>query len=246
MTIGLGGALEAFGDFWAEGDGEVWFNQGSGKEREDAQKTGQGAIYATNPWDTLWLGGEQLPGICRVKCEPTIQIDTKKHKGADGANITLLGYLPGPVQVDVEIWTSAQWATLKRLLKELIWRKPGKADAIAGEAMRIGFTREQAMLFASALEIRHPSLKPLGVENVVVTGVSTLEDGRATDSKVMRIKCIQYSPPSTVSPRRPRQKGPGVHKDVRKDKPRNDTPAKPSASLPGPSGRLFTPASGSD
>jgi hypothetical protein len=203
MTVGFG-ALDFLGDFWdADGnDGEVWI-AGAPTDEQAAKvaRDGKGRIFMTNPWDTVWVQDRFLPGMCKVKCEPQIHIDNKKEKGADGAKLTLLGYLPGPIQIEVKIWTRAQWAAMRSALKEILWRKPLKDDdAIVRQVMkRQGLTRANARLAASALTIKHPSLVPLGVEKMVVKGVSTPEDGDIVGSKIIRIQCIQFLPPDKVS-----------------------------------------------
>jgi hypothetical protein len=57
--------------------------------------------------------------------------------------------------------------------------------------------KEQARVFSSALAVAHPSLDAYRVTAIVVKGLSTPEPGSIAGSKVIRIRCLQYMPPTT-------------------------------------------------
>lgn len=157
---------------------------------------GEGPLYSANPWDLVILGGEKLPGICSIKCEPQLQIDQQKGPKHDGAILTLHGTLPSPVEISVTIWTAEQWAKFVTLIP-LWWRKPLK-DASGKKALG-GREKKDATLMQAASFIYHPGLTPFGITQVIVKGVSLPEPASAPQSKVVRIKCIEYSPPSKKS-----------------------------------------------
>lgn len=185
--------------------------------------SGEGPTYPNNPWDTVFANGKQIPGICKVKCEPKIQITENKAHGNDGATLVLGGHLPGRVEIDVLLWTADQWDKFQELLP-ILWRKPYKADkAVVNFARRSGFaigigadvnestialakarnlTIPQARLYQSAVVVTHPAFDLLSINSVVVEGISTPEDGAIPQSKTIRLLCRQYMPPKGGAPTR--------------------------------------------
>jgi hypothetical protein len=141
-----------------------------------------GPLYAPDPWDTVTIGGEQLPGICSVKGEPTLAFDKKKAGGVDGATITINGYLPGPITIECLIWTAEQWRTLWQLAAK-IWTKPNKKTAAK----------------ALAKPIRNPAFALWGITDVVILGVSVPEKGPIWGTRVVKIKCVEYVPQKAVA-----------------------------------------------
>jgi hypothetical protein len=132
-------------------------------------------LYAPDPWDTVKIGGIQLPGLCSVKGEPTLAFDKKKAGGVDGATITVNGYLPGPVTIECLLWTPKQLAKMEEIAP-LLWTKPNKKS--------------------TAKELAKPIVNPAfalwGIASVVVLGVSVPEKGPVTGSRIVRIKCVEY------------------------------------------------------
>jgi hypothetical protein len=137
--------------------------------------TAEGDTFAFDPWDTVFLGGVQLPGICTVKGLPTLAFDKKKAGGVDGATITVNGYLPGPIDIEVLLWTAAQFAEMERIAPKL-WRKPNKK------------TNAKDL----AVPIAHPAFALWGITAVVVLGVSVPERGPVEGSKLIKIKCVEF------------------------------------------------------
>ncbi len=157
---------------------------------------GSGPLYAENPWDMVILGGKPLPGLCTIKCEPQLQIDQQKGPKHDGARLTLHGVLPSPIEIGVTIWTQEQWATFVTLVP-LWWRKPEKdAASLKALASANKVSAREAQLMQAASSIFHPSLIPYGITQVIVRGPSIPEDGPVPQSKIIRIKCIEYQPPT--------------------------------------------------
>lgn len=140
---------------------------------------GEGPDYPDNPWDTVTLNGERLPGLCSVEGLPTLKIDQKKKGGSDSVSLTQTGYLPGPINITCVIWTLSHWTILQRLASS-IWRKPNR----------------KSKLSELAISIEHPALSLWGLAQVVVQGVSTLEIGPVVGTKVLKIRCLEYVPPA--------------------------------------------------
>jgi hypothetical protein len=138
---------------------------------------GVGPLFSANPWDVVFINGQPLPGLCKVHGLPTLSFDKKKHAGADGAIITVNGYLPGPIEIEVKLWTQEQWEFFQAMAPA-IWNKPAKKTSAAKLAVPIG----------------HPGLDLWGINAVVVIGVSVPEDGPIPQSKLVKIKCVEYVP----------------------------------------------------
>lgn len=136
-----------------------------------------GPKYAPDEWDTVYIGGEQLPGICTVKGEPTLAFDKKKAGGVDGATITINGYLPGPITVECLLWLPEQLRAMEALSPK-IWTKPNKKTTAKHLAK----------------PIKNPAFALWGITDVVVLGVSVPEKGPIWGSRVIKIKCVEYVP----------------------------------------------------
>jgi len=132
--------------------------------------------FMSNPWDVVFLNGEPCPGLCRVKAEPTIHFDKKKPGGVDGLTITTQGYIPGPVQIEILLWTPEQWEFFQAVA-DRIWTKPKRGGTV------------------KAIDISHPATDLWRIKSIVVEGVSVPEDGPVPQSKIVRIKAVEFLPP---------------------------------------------------
>jgi hypothetical protein len=146
----------------------------------DALPRGTGPTYMSNPWDLVYIGGDPIPGLCKVHGLPTLAFDKKKSGGSDGAVITVNGYVPGPIEIEVLLWTQDQWEFFQ-VLAPKIWRKPSKK------------TKAKDV----ALTIDHPAFQLWGINAVVVIGVSVPENGPIPQSKLIKIKCVEFVPTTT-------------------------------------------------
>jgi hypothetical protein len=158
---------------------------------------GSGPLYSANPWDIVFIGGNPIPGRCKVHGLPTLAFDKKKKGGVDGATITVNGYIPGPIEIEVVIWTQDQWDTFQALAGA-IWRKPNKKTKAADLAVTVD----------------HPAFQLWGINAVVVVGVSVPEDGPIPQSKLIKIKCVEYVPTTNTS-RTKTAKAPVILEDQR-------------------------------
>lgn len=156
---------------------------------------GQGPLYAGG-WDTVVLAGQKLPGKCDVRGEESLQVDQQKGPKHDGAILILHGILPCPIDIVVKLWTKAQWDRFCELVP-LFWRKPTKdspdVKALA-KAQKVSVAEAQKMV--AAVPIYWPGLRYSSVVQVIVKGVGLPEDGPEPQSKIIRIKCVQYVPPT--------------------------------------------------
>ncbi len=167
----------------------------------------EGPVYAPNSHDTVRLKGMYLPGVCKVKALPTQDFSREKAPGRDGGTIIMQGYLPGPIDIEMMIWTKEQWDIWQGIIKE-IWRKPGKISAgfsdrgtefdTAGSkkaAERSQIAAGAALAEDRAIAISAPQLQPYDISRVVVTGISLPEPGPVPQSRIINIKCMEFVPP---------------------------------------------------
>lgn len=162
-------------DYW---DPEkVVDNATTGEIEAFTQTNGTGPTFADNPWDLVYISGEPVPGICKVHGLPTLAFDKKKSGGTSGAVITINGYIPGPIEIEVILWTKEQWSFFQ-IIAAKIWTKPAKKTSAA----------------KLAVSIAHPGLDLWGINAVVVLGVGVPERGPIPQSISIKIKCVEFVP----------------------------------------------------
>jgi hypothetical protein len=78
-----------------------------------------GADPASSAWDTVVLGGVQLPGICTIDgLECAVDVDTKKAKGAERPTSTDNGVKPAKFEIDQ--WINAkQWPATQLAIAQI-------------------------------------------------------------------------------------------------------------------------------
>ena len=146
-------------------------------DEEPQIRFGDGPTYSDNIWDTVFFNGKKLPGVCKVKALPTIRFDKKKPGGADGIALTSQGYLPGPVEIEVLLYTADQWSVFQGLASD-IWVKPIRGGK------------------ARPIDISHPGTDLWGIKSIVIEGVSVPEQGPVPQSMVIKIKGFEFLPPT--------------------------------------------------
>lgn len=144
---------------------------------------GPPGLAPEDPWDVCILAGFVLPGLCTVKGAPTLSFDKKKGGGVDGATITVNGYLPGPIEIELLMWTDGQWQDFQNFVAPKIWRKPNKKSK-ASEL---------------AVDVSHPAFDLWGISQVVILGVSLPENGPSVGTKVVKFKCVEFVPQEAKS-----------------------------------------------
>ena len=218
--------------FWDSGvqDGEML--QPSGMKNEERPRL-LNARYSDHPWDTAWMGGKQLPGLCEVANGLTeIGIDMKKPDGADGSTITVKGYKPGKFEISCTVWTEEQWTALQDVIGT-VWRRAQKGSKLK----------------SLAFDVSHPALQLLEVHSCVVQAVTYPQPGKFEGSKVVQFKCLENVPAGKHSKTQTVSKAPGVVEKLQAERAgeaNNATPAKPSSlkTETGPKGPKARPTEG--
>lgn len=130
-----------------------------------------------NPWDVVFLGGQQLPGLCQVTGKRGKRYDLKKAKGSDFARITKQGYEPAEIRIVERIWTRQHLHALELIMPMLEAPTPRASDG-----------SEQA------IEIRHPALDLRGINAVVIQRIDFLRDSSIKGMKEQEIVCLEWKP----------------------------------------------------
>lgn len=141
-----------------------------------------GADYpSNNSWDVAFLDGDPLPGLCDVKGLAQLRVDTSGAKGSNGANLKILGYLPGPFELLVKTWTPGQEEILQDFI-DRVWNQP-RLDKSPTAALK------------KARPISHPKLARYNIAYCVIQGVTLPEPGPEAGTMVTRFKCNEARPP---------------------------------------------------
>lgn len=178
------------------------------KDENGAPLGYEGPLYSDNPWEYVVIGDMKTPGLAKVRAAPAFSVDIQKASGRDASNVILRGYRPGEVEIEVMVWTPDQWERLQEII-QTVWRKPNKTGKLdlpkTGKGASDAAKREEAAAIRAgaksvqqaALTISHPAVSPFGISHVTVVGFVPIEDGPEAQTKVMRIRCIEYVPPGT-------------------------------------------------
>jgi hypothetical protein len=127
-------------------------------------------------WDVVRMAGETLPGICAVTGKTGKRFDLKKSKGSQFSTITHQGKDPAEIRVVESIWTRQQLLALWRVLPVL---------QSATSSLKDGTIQ--------ACEVRHPALDLMGINAVVVRGVTIphlTKDGKLE----LEFDLLEYNP----------------------------------------------------
>lgn len=133
-----------------------------------------------NPFDVVFIGGVQLPGICRIRSKKHKEYDVKKSKGTQGATLTYVGYNPSEVIVENRIWTSGQLNQLYQMIPML--------------TPKITQQTPLSDVGNLALDIYHPVLFMYGIFSVVIIGLDPLEPTETKGVWQQRIHFLEYIP----------------------------------------------------
>ncbi len=179
----------------------------------------QGPKFATDPWDTFWLGKRQFPGECTLVPGDVsqLEVNTKKGKGQDGARITLAGFESGKFRVDVQIATPEQWEELQDIV-DVYWRNPGKTSNLS----------------QVSLSVYHPGLAFVKIYTAVLYGVSPPVDAKLEGAKMVTFsfRWAPYLPQKknvTKSSGPPAEAGPKPLASKLPNKPVNEAPPPPES-----------------
>ncbi len=118
-------------------------------------------------YDTVWIGGQESPGICDVAgAGDPRKWDKQDGQGASGATLKFQGKDLSEFEIVFKFWLSEhfeEWESFKRTL-EASAAPPKTAKGFALSSNGGG----------KALEIRHPLLDGCGIRAVVVRDVGQL------------------------------------------------------------------------
>lgn len=144
---------------------------------KDGKCANEGPLFATDPWDTFWIGTRQVPGECVLEPGGIAQLEVirKKGKGTDGAKLTLAGLDSKEFRVVVQIATPEQWAELQDV-KNTYWRILNKTNPKAD----------------AAIAVRHPGLAFLNVYSAVLKGVSPPVEGKLDGAMYVTFTFLQW------------------------------------------------------
>lgn len=136
------------------------------------------ASYA-NPYDKVYLGGLEVPGISDLKTSIVNSIDIQKSKGKSGSKIKYNGTELANITVTATIWMPGHITKYQQLLGLI---QPGAA---------------KKGLQPNIVPIQHPLAAALGILKVIVKEISSLEISDNGTAK-FTIHLIQYEPPKNT------------------------------------------------
>jgi len=131
-------------------------------------------------YDALFLGGEQIVGICTVKISRKVKIDKKSAKGKNKAVVTKQGVEPAEVTISIRVLDRADFQKFQsqmELFEPLTkWKDDSHGDA---------------------LDIAHWATKMRGIEAIIVESADgpELKDGILE----MSIKAVEFHKPKTAT-----------------------------------------------
>lgn len=130
-------------------------------------------------WDACFLGGNQLPGVCRVEVTRKWKIDKKSAKGKNGATTTLQGSEPADVTIVCTV--------LSREDVSELWRLVPLLEPYRGGAKNNDF----------AFDIASPATTWRDIKAIVIESMEgpKLVDGILT----LTIKAVEYCPPAKAT-----------------------------------------------
>jgi hypothetical protein len=155
-------------------------------------------------WDRCALGGQVIPGHCRiVEGECGIKKDEKKKNGADGNNPTYRGMDGKPVKMEITTYNDVDREALASLISPLI--------PIPGVQPK-------------PVSIDHPSLRIIRIFAVVVEGAGALMPVEGTTKAKMMLHMQHWLPSrnksATTTPKgAPTRKPQNVRKKPQQDNP---------------------------
>lgn len=136
----------------------------------------EGDVYLDNPWDTITIGGRQMPGKCvSCKCKPSRKMDTKDEPGTNSRNPTFHGYKGSPVNITIAVWTPEQWEILQKEMK-ILWPPGAKQNP-------------------QALDIYHPTTALYSIRSILIIDVDEPKDEPSIrGAKSINISALEFLP----------------------------------------------------
>jgi uncharacterized protein YkwD len=126
-------------------------------------------------WDTVYLGGDALPGIASLGGSALKRVmDKKKAKGKDKANLKDEGDQPAELEITLLIYNQIEWNLLQEVVETF---RPPKAG---GERKPVS--------------IEHPLTQMFGITMVYVTEVAVPSFDKAQQTLTVSVKCVEWVP----------------------------------------------------
>jgi len=124
-------------------------------------------------WDTLFLGGDFMPGVARVDVTLSSDLDIAKPKAGKGATIKDNGDPPAKLKIRLQIVTK---------------------DEIDALAQKLSLLRPKAKNGArDPVEIGHPNANFWGINTITITDISSPQPD-AVDGWIITIDAVQWFP----------------------------------------------------
>lgn len=122
-------------------------------------------------WDTAFVAGIKLPGVCRVKGGVKRKFDRKHTSGRNGPSVTYTGDDAAEFSIVVKVWTpehlqelAAVVSRLKSMRGEVTTKTSAGTGGLVGTATTWTPSATPKSKFPQmALEVRHPTLSLIGI-----------------------------------------------------------------------------------
>jgi hypothetical protein len=128
-------------------------------------------------WDRVIIGPYEFSGTVKVSGSgPKLQLDKRKHPGADGATIVSKGYELAEFTLTLRVWTQQHLEDFSELM--------GRVHPARNASAR------------NALDVYHPALALLSITKMVVVSPGLLVPGDVPGLMECSLACMEYRPPS--------------------------------------------------
>jgi hypothetical protein len=134
---------------------------------------------ASNPWDKVILGGQVLPGLCKVKIGREHKLNVKESAGTHGADVTDQGYKVAQVTITWTIWAPSHWDLAQDVLVNI--EPPPKGTPLY-----------QWPKFP----ILNPVCQSRGVNDVGIKAIDGPDDGSVKGTKAITLHCLHWHKPN--------------------------------------------------
>lgn len=142
---------------------------------------------APEVWDSVSLGGVEIPGICRV-AGTGLRVRKKSNRAAgnDGAGVSMLGLDVVSFSIEVKLWTREHLEAFREIIR---LAKPRKKAIQKTETKTVSRTVGYDLV---PLSVSHPALDLFGISECTVESVS-LPVERSPGLWASTIQCTEFS-----------------------------------------------------
>lgn len=129
---------------------------------------------APEAWDTCTLGGNVLPGLCRITSpKKGHKLHIKESPGTHGATITDQGYKPAQFTIVQMIWSREHWVAQQAIMPAL--------EPIATKAV------------ATPFDILHPVTAMRNIKSVIIESIEGPEEsGSVKGAREIKYTCVEF------------------------------------------------------